>query len=420
MTRRAVITGLGVLAPSGSTPAEHWATVQLGASKLGTISAFDASKYPTQVAGEIRDLDMASLIEGRLVVQTDRWTWMALLGTDYAIEDAGLDLSQLDPFDLSVVLASSSGGNAFGQRELQRLWSDPARTVGAYQSIAWFYAASVGQVSIRNQAKGPSNVVLSESAGGLDSLAHAARLIKRGVPVVLAGGLEAPLSPYALACQLRSGRLNPVTEPEHAYQPFDVAAAGYVPGEGGVVFVVEELEAALARNAPTIYGEILGSAATHDGALTGRAPANNHRYYAAALRLALERAGRLPAEVDLLIPDAVGLRSADRDEAAAINEVFAGRAVPVSTQKPLVGRMYQGGSALDAATALLALHHQTMPASVAPRNPAPGCELNFTVRSSQERLDTTLIGARGFDGYNSALVLGRYQPDRPSTEPVAA
>jgi minimal PKS chain-length factor (CLF/KS beta) len=420
MKRRAVITGMGVIAPSGSTLDEHWATIQDRRSRLAPISAFDASRYPTQLAGEVRDLDFPALIEGRLAVQTDRWTWMALVGTEYAIADAGLDLSSLDPYDLSVVLASSSGGNVFGQRELQRLWSDPARTVGAYQSIAWFYAASVGQVSIRHQAKGPSNVLLSESAGGLDSLAHAARLINRGVPVVLAGGLEAPLSPYALACQLRSGRLNSAATAERAYQPFDTGAAGYVPGEGGVVFVVEDLESALARNAPTIYGEILGAAATHDAAHTGWAPVDNHRYYAAALRLALERAGRLPDEVDLLIPDAVGLVPQDRDEVAAIAEVFGDRPVPVSMHKPLVGRMYQGGSALDAATALLAIRHRTVPASVIPADPAPDCELNFVERSSPARLDTTLIGARGFDGYNSALVLGSCQPDRSSTASVAA
>jgi minimal PKS chain-length factor (CLF/KS beta) len=411
MIRRAVITGMGVVSPSGSTLDEHWATVQDGQHRLAPISAFDAGRYPTQLAGEVRGLDFASLIEGRVAVQTDRWTWMALLGTEYALADAGLDLSTLDPYDLSVVLASSSGGNAFGQRELQRLWSDPARTVGAYQSIAWFYAASVGQVSIRYQAKGPSNVLLSESAGGLDSLAHAARLVRRGVPVVLAGGMEAPLSPYALACQLRSGRLSTEPSAEQAYQPFDAAASGYVPGEGGVVFVVEELESALARDAPIIYGEILGAAATHDAAHTGWAPADNHRHYAAAMRLALERAGRESDEVDLVIPDAVGLPTQDRDEMVAIDEVFGGRPVPVSTHKPLVGRMYQGGSALDAATALLAIRHRTMPRSVVPRQPAPGCALNFTSGGDQAQLDTTLIGARGFDGYNSALVLGRYAPD---------
>jgi minimal PKS chain-length factor (CLF/KS beta) len=411
MSRRAVVTGIGVISPSGSTPEAHWATIQDGRSQLGPISSFDASRYPTQVAGEVRDLDFAGLIEGRLAVQTDRWTWMAFVAVDRALADARLNLSVVAPSSTPVALASSSGGNAFGQRELQRLWSDPARTVGAYQSIAWFYAASVGQVSIRYQAKGPSNVMLSESAGGLDSLAHAARLIRRGVPIVLAGGMEAPLSPYALACQLRSGRLSPATTAEAAYQPFDVAASGYVPGEGGVVFVVEELESALARNVATIYGEILGAAATHDAARTGWPQQRNHRYYAAAIRLALQRAGRLPDEVELLVPDAVGLLPQDREEAAAITEVFGNRPVPVSMHKPLVGRMYQGGSALDAATALLAIHHQTVPASVVPRDPAPGCDLNFARHGTPGRLDTALVGARGFDGYNSALVLGSYQRD---------
>ncbi|MDQ3403050.1 MAG: ketosynthase chain-length factor, partial [Actinomycetota bacterium] len=193
MSRRAVITGVGVVSPSGMSSQQHWDTVTTGENRIGPISLFDASNYSTTIAGEVAGFDMAGHVDGRLLVQTDRWTWMGFAAAEQAITDACLDLSEMDPYEVSVVLASSSGGNQFGQKELQRLWSNPERTVGAFQSIAWFYAATVGQLSLRHQAKGPSNVLVSESAGGLDSLAHAARVINRGVSVVLAGGLEAPL-----------------------------------------------------------------------------------------------------------------------------------------------------------------------------------------------------------------------------------
>lgn len=408
MSRRAAITGIGVVAPSGKSVAEHWVTVTSGASRIGPITIFDPSNYPTRLAGEVAGFDVTGKVDGRLVVQTDRWTWMAFVAAKQAIDDARLDLSTTDPYDVSVVMASSSGGNEFGQRELQQLWGQPARKVGAYQSIAWFYAATVGQLSIKHQAKGPSSVLVSESAGGLDSLAHAARTIARGTPVVLAGGLEAPLSPYALACQLRSGRLATTTDPRRAYRPFDVEACGYVPGEGGAVLIVEDLEHALARGAPHIYAELAGWGNTHDGHRSTLETAADGRQYARAMRRALERAGTAPDEVGLVIPDAVGVPEADRGEAWAISSVFGPGGVPVTSHKPLTGRLYQGGSALDVATALLVLRNQVVPATAGTDRPAEGCELDFVRTSRQEAMDQVLVCARGFDGYNSSLLLRRY------------
>jgi minimal PKS chain-length factor (CLF/KS beta) len=398
MVKRAVITGIGVVAPSGKSAAEHWETVCSGSSRLGPISLFDPSRYATRTAGEVKDFDVTGKVDGRLLVQTDRWTWMGFDAASQALDDASLDLSTVDPYDFAVVQASSSGGNQFGQGELQRLWSKPNRKVGAYQSIAWFYAATTGQLSIRHQAKGPSNVLVSESAGGLDSLQHAARLVSRGTPIVLAGGLEAPLSPYALACQLASGRLSPVDE----YRPFDASASGYVPGEGGAVFVVEDLEHALARDAPVIYGEIAGWGSTHDGTHSGEASSVQ---YGRAMRLALRRADVEPDDVDVVIPDALGVPSYDRAESQAIRDVFG--SVAVTTHKSLTGRMYQGGAALDAATALLAMRSHILPVSTGVSSPAEGCALDFVPRTISSAVDKVLIGARGFDGYNSSVLLRR-------------
>ena len=119
------------------------------------------------------------------------------------------------------MLASGSGGNEFGQREIQALWSRGRTAVTAYQSIAWFYAASVGQTSILHGTKGPAAVLVSDGAGGLDSLGTARRVVRRGTPAVLAGGTEAPLSPYALACQATSGRMTVSPDPHAGYKPFD-------------------------------------------------------------------------------------------------------------------------------------------------------------------------------------------------------
>jgi len=405
VSRRAVITGIGVVAPSGLSADEHWATLTSGQCRIGPITIFDAAGYAARLAGQVAGLDVTGRVAARLVVQTDRWTWMAFLAAEQALADAALDPAGLDPYDLSVVLASSSGGNEFGQRELQRLWSQPARKVGAYQSIAWFYAATVGQLSIRHQAKGPNSVLVSESAGGLDSLVHAARTVARGTCAVLAGGVEAPLSPYALACQLRSDRLSTATDPSRAYLPFDTDAGGYVPGEGGAVLVVEDLDRALARGAPVIYGEIAGWGCTHDGLRSTRAAAGDSRQYARSMRLAMARGGTEPGGVSLLIPDALGVPEADRAEAAAITAVFGPAGVPVTSHKSLTGRLYQGGSALDVVTALLAMRAQLVPATAGTPRPASGCELDFVRTTRRQAVDTVLVCARGMDGYNSSLLL---------------
>ncbi|WP_406045469.1 ketosynthase chain-length factor [Micromonospora sp. NBC_00898] len=417
MTARAVVTGIGVVAPSGVGADTHWATVLAGTRRTGPITLFDPASYPTRIGGEVPGFDPTGYADGRQRVQTDRWTHLGFAATRLALADAGLPERAPDPYGWAVTLASSSGGNLFGQRELQRLWGGPTRTVGAYQSIAWFYAASVGQLSIHHQFKGPCGVLVAESAGGLDSLAHAVRTVRRGTPVVIAGATECPLSPYALACQLRSGLLSDVADPERAYRPFDVAATGYVPAEGGAVFVVEELGHALARGA-RIYGEVTGWAATHDAAATDPHAGPDPTHYARALRLAMDRAGVRPHDVDVVWPDALGVPAHDRAEAAALRAVFGDRTPPVTTQKPLTGRAHQGGSALDAATALLAFRHNLLPASAGPEQPADGCELNFLRAPRRPRSRIALVGARGFDGFNSALVLRGAAPPPPSGDGI--
>jgi len=407
VTRRAVITGMGVVAPSGIGADEHWKTVLDGDSKIGRISIFDPGPYDTSLAGEVRDFHAADHVESRLAAQTDRWTWFGLAAAAEALGDAGIDPASTDPYRRAVVLASSSGGNHFGQQELQRLWSQPSRTVSAYQSIAWFYAASVGQIAIRHQFKGPSCVLAAESAGGLDSIAHAARIISRGASFVLAGGTEAPLSPYALVCQQRSGWLSTSDDPERAYLPFGTGAAGYVPGEGGAVFVVEDLDHALERKGATIHAEVAGWGATHDGEYSWRRGAGSVRQYARAMRLALDRAGLRPSDIDVVIPDALAVPAYDVTEASALRQVF-GPDVPVTTQKPLVGRLYQGGSALELATALLAMRHQTIPAAAGVEQPAEGCELAFVRTNRPGPVNAIMINARGFDGFNSSLIIRKY------------
>jgi 3-oxoacyl-(acyl-carrier-protein) synthase len=348
-------------------------------------------------------------IEKRLIVQTDHWTHMALAATQMALDDAGVDPATQDPDSMSVITASSSGGNDFGQREIQALWETGPGFVGAYQSIAWFYAATTGQVSIRHKMKGPCGVVISEGAGGLEALQHARRTIRRGVDTVVSGGLEAPIGPYALTCQLDHGHLSLESEPDAAYRPFDARANGYVPGEGGAILIVEDLERARERGAPRLYGEIVGYGATND-AHHWRERDPEGRHLPRAMTIALENAGAGPGDVDAVFADALGIPEADALEARAIKEVFGERVgeLPITAPKSTVGRLYAGGASLDVAAALLAMRDGRLPPTINLDEPAEGCDLSFVRGSAQEaELDTVLVNARGFGGFNGALVLRR-------------
>ncbi|MDA2813007.1 beta-ketoacyl synthase N-terminal-like domain-containing protein [Nocardiopsis sp. RSe5-2] len=414
MERRAIITGIGVVAPTGIGVREHWEATLEGRTR---ITPFDAGGVPLRAAGRVDGFRPRDHVKNRLMIQTDKWTWFALAAGRLALDDSGFDPAGRDPYGISVVTASASGGNEFGQREIQALWAKGPEEVSAYQSIGWFYAASTGQLSIRHAFKGHCGVVVADGAGGLDAMGQSLRLLRRGGEAVLVGGTEAPLTPYALVCQADLGRLSPGADPERAYRPFAPDADGYVPGEGGAMMLVEEAASARGRGVRG-YAEILGHAATHDAHHHERA-APDGRQYARAAELALERAGLGPEDVDAVFADGAGDPDSDRAEAAALARLLGERAsaVPVALPKTMVGRLYSGAGALDTAWAALALHHGVLPPAVGTDPDAGTRGLRIvTEPTAPERLRTVLVLARGAGGFNSALVLGRAPADEEGAE----
>jgi act minimal PKS chain-length factor (CLF/KS beta) len=402
--RAPVVSGIGVIAPTGIGVEDYWQATLAGTSGIAPITLFDAASYPVRLAGEVRGFAAKDHIGSRLIVQTDRWTHLGLAATSMALADAGLDPAAMDPYDIGVVTASSSGGNAFGQREIQSLWSKGPEYVTVYQSIGWFYAATTGQVSIRHQLKGPSGVMVAEQAGGLDAVGQARRVLRDDAKAVITGGTEAPIGPYAFTCQLANGMLSRSADPLRAYLPFDAAASGHIPGEGGAVLVLEDPAVARARGATHSYGEIAGYAATFDPPPGSGRPPTLRR----AIDAALADAGAAPEEIDVVFADAAGSPELDRAEAAAIAAVLGPHRVPVTAPKSMVGRLYAGGAALDLATSLLALRDQVIPPTTGVRELAPGCEIDLVRdRPRPAALRTALVLARGFGGFNSALVVRR-------------
>ncbi|WP_326645670.1 ketosynthase chain-length factor [Streptosporangium sp. NBC_01755] len=397
-----VVTGIGVVAPTGLGVEEHWSTTLRGRRRVGRITKFDASSYPVSLAGEIEDFTAAGNVPGRLIPQTDHWTHMALVATDMALSDAGVNPADLPEYEMGVVTASSSGGVEFGQREIQELWHKGPRHVGAYQSIAWFYAATTGQISIRHGMRGPCGVVVAEQAGALESLAQARRVLRDGARLVVSGGTDAPFSPYGLTCQIAGGRLSTRTDPRRAYLPFDTDANGYVPGEGGAIILLEDAESARERGAEKVYGVIAGHAATFDPAPGSERPPTLRR----AIENALIDADLEPRDVDVVFADAAGVPELDRAEAEAIAAVFGDRAVPVTAPKTITGRLYAGGPALDTVTALLSIRDSIIPMTVGVANPVPDYAIDLVTNEPRVvEIRTAMVLARGYGGFNAALVL---------------
>ena len=409
MTGSVVVTGIGVTAPGGFGLAEFWASVLRGRCSLGPVKRFDASGYPAGLAGEVPEFRVEDHLPSRLIPQTDRVTRLALIAAAWALHDAGHDQESVARFDAGVITASSSGGFEFGEGELRNLWSKGGAYVSAYQSFAWFYAVNSGQISIRHGMRGPSGVLVSEQAGGLDALADARRRIRKGSRVILSGGVDASICPWGWVAQLAGGRLSTVAEPSRAYQPFDAEASGHVPGEGGAILVLEDAESAHDRGA-RVYGEIAGYAATFDPNPDSGRESGLRR----AIELALEDADVAPQEIDVVFADAAALPELDRIEADAINGVFGAGRVPVTAPKTMTGRMLSGAASLDVATALLSIRDSVIPPTVN-TTPAPHYGLDVVLdEPRQATVRIALVLARGYGGFNSAMVVRR-QPDLHTT-----
>jgi act minimal PKS chain-length factor (CLF/KS beta) len=396
-----VVTGIGIAAPNGLGTEEYWAATCAGVSAIRPVARFDAARYPSRLAGEVAGFDAADHLPSRLLPQTDHMTRLALVAAEQALGDADVQQDADSALDRGVITASSAGGFEFGQRELEKLWSQGSEYVSAYQSFAWFYAVNTGQISIRHGLKGPSGVLVTDQAGGLDAIAQARRQLRRGSNLMVCGGVDGSICPWGWVAQLTSGRLSTSDDPAAAYLPFDPRAAGHVPAEGGAILVLEDPEAARERGAPRVYGEIAGYAATFDP----RPGSGRGSTLRRAIENALSDAAMDAGEIDVVFADAAATPGLDRVEAEAIAAVFRERAVLVTAPKTMVGRMYAGAAALDVAAALLAIRDGIIPPTI---NVRPARHYPIEIVISEPRrapVHAAVVIARGHGGFNSVLVV---------------
>nr|WP_158852649.1 ketosynthase chain-length factor [Saccharothrix deserti] len=390
---------MGVAAPSGLSVEDYWAAVLAGRTSIGPVTGFDASGYAVRLAGQIGDFDAAAHLPKRLLPQTDRVTRLALATAASALAGADIEGAEMDSFDQGVVLANAQGGSEFTHREFRKLWTKGPAEVSVYESFAWFYAVNTGQISIRHGMRGPCGALVGEQAGGLDAISLARRRIIEGTRLMVTGGFDSAFDPWGFLSQNSHGRLSQATDPRHAYRPFDRAVDGYVAGEGGAVLVLEAGSSARRRNAPS-YGEIAGYAATFDPRPDSGRPPTLRR----AIELAMADAG--VSTVDVVFADSAGVPELDRIEAAAIGDVFGHRGVPVTAPKAGFGRLGAGGGPVDVLTALLSMRDSVIPPTPHTTDVPEDYGLDLVLDAPRERrVDTALVLARGYGGFNSALVV---------------
>jgi act minimal PKS chain-length factor (CLF/KS beta) len=395
---RCAVTGIGVVAPTGVGAKNHWAATMRAESALRPLTSAGPSHTAVRCGGQIEHLDPAELLPSRLLVQTDRATQLALIAAAEALDDAEVDLRDDACDNAGVVTAVAGPGAQFHQGVLYDLFRRSSRHVSAYEPFAWFYPAAAGQISIRHGLRGPSATMIGEHAG-LDAVAKACGELQMGAMLMLAGAVDGSLCSWGLACRRGSGRLSEHADPRRCYLPFDQRARGHAPGEGGALLVIEPQT----DGQRPVYGFIAGYATAIDPPPgSGREPGLRR-----TIEAALRDAGTTPTAVDVVFADAAGVPDLDRAEAQTLAALFGPRAVPVTAPKTMTGQLLAGGSALDLATALLSIRHGAIPPTVNITEPAYD-DLIDLVRSPREAsIHCALVVARGYGGFNSAVVLRR-------------
>ncbi|MFF7136183.1 MULTISPECIES: beta-ketoacyl-ACP synthase II [unclassified Streptomyces] len=414
--RRAVVTGIGVVAPGGVGREAFWDLLTAGRTATRRISLFDPAALRSQVAAEVDFDPEAAGLTARQIRRTDRAAQFAVVCAREALADSGLDLAALAPEDIAVGLGSAVGCT-MGLEEEYVVLSDHGRQwlvdhAYAVPHLYGYMVPSTLAVEVAREigAEGPVALVSTGCTSGIDAVAHAVQLIEEGsAEVAVAGATDAPVSPISAACFDAIRATTPMNDdPEHASRPFDRDRRGFVLGEGAAVLVLEEKTAAEARGAH-VYAEIVGSAGRSNAYhMTGLRP--DGREMAEAIRVALDQARLDPTAVDYVNAHGSGTKQNDRHETAAFKRSLGDHAhrIPVSSIKSMIGHSLGAIGSLEIAACALALDRRVIPPTANLHHPDPECDLDYVPLTAREQAtDVVLTVGSGFGGFQSAMVLTR-------------
>jgi 3-oxoacyl-[acyl-carrier-protein] synthase II len=413
MSKRVVVTGMGVVSPVGNTIPSFWESLCAGKSGIGPVTYFDTANYPSKIAGEVKGLDFTNLVDLKEINRTDRFILFAVAAADMAIKDAKLDLAVEDLTRIGTIIGSGIGGLRTLENEHTKLISRGPGRVSPFLIPMMITNMAAGRVSIGFGLKGPNFSVVSACASGGHSIGESFLMLKAGMmDVAITGGAEASITPlsYAGFCSLKAlSTRNDI--PEKASSPFDRKRDGFIMGEGSGIIVLETLDHALARNA-TIYGELLGYGATCD-AFHLTAPADEGEGAQRSMRMSLTSAGLSPADIDYINAHGTSTELNDKLETFAIKKVFGDHAgkVNISSTKSMTGHLLGASGGVEFIATIMSICHDIVHPTVNYEDPDPDCDLNYTPNTAVKRkVRYAMSNSFGFGGHNASLVAGKYEP----------
>jgi len=412
MKKRVVITGLGPITPIGKGKEEFWHALREGENGIDVITSFDASKFSTRIAAEVKNFDPGLYIGAKEIRHMDRFVQFAVVGAIFAIKDAGIEFEKEDPERIGVLIGSGIGGIATLEREHNVLREKGTDRISPFLIPMLIVNMASGCVSIFFKVKGPNNAVATACATGANAVGDAFRIIQRGdADVMICGGTEASITPLGVGgfCAARAlSRRN--DEPQKASRPFDKLRDGFVMGEGSGIIVLESLEHALNRGAH-IYGEIVGYGMTGD-AYHMTAPDPDARQAARAIVLALKDAEIKPEEVDYINAHGTSTLLNDKCETMAIKSVFGEHAyrIPVSATKSMTGHLLGAAGSVELIATVLTLEYGIAPPTINYEHPDPDCDLDYVPNKAREiKASVAISNSFAFGGHNVTIVVRKYK-----------
>ena len=415
--KRVVVTGLGAVTPVGNTPEETWDNLVAGKSGAAPITLFDASKFKTQFACEVKGLNMNDYIDRKEARKMDRYTQLALVAATQAVADSKIDAEGVDKDRVGVIFGVGIGGI--------KTFEDEVKYYGVHEADGpkfnpFFIPKMIadiasGQISIKYGFHGPNYTTTSACASSTNALADAFNVIRLGkASAIVAGGAEAAI------CACGVGGFNAMhalstrnDDPEHASRPFSASRDGFIMGEGAGCLILEELEHAKARGAK-IYAEMVGEGMSADAHhITASHPEGLGAIL--VMKNALEDAGLKPEDIDYINVHGTSTHVGDISEAKAIKEVFGESAykLNISSTKSMTGHLLGAAGAVEAMATVLAVKNDIVPPTI---NHVEGdndeeldYNLNFTFNKAQKReVRAAISNTFGFGGHNACVVFKKY------------
>jgi 3-oxoacyl-[acyl-carrier-protein] synthase II len=405
------VTGVGLVSPLGVGTGANWDALCAGQGGIGPITRFDASQFSAQIAGEVKDFDPQQFIAKKDVKKMDVFIQYAIAASQFAMDDAGLSVTEDIATRVGVFIASGIGGFSTIEREHRALIEGGPRRISPFFIPAAIINLAAGQVSIRFSAKGPNSATCTACSASAHAIGDAFEIIRRDdADVMIAGGSEAAITPMGVggfaAMRALSTRND---DPSRASRPFDLERDGFIMGEGAGVVILEELGFARRRGA-TIYAELVGYGMSAD-AFHITAPSEDGEGALRVMEMALKHAGVMPSQVDYINAHGTSTPYNDKLETLAIKRLFGdhARKLAISSTKSMTGHLLGAAGGLEAGITALAVKHQLIPPTINYEHPDPECDLDYVPNVKRPApIEYALSNSFGFGGTNGALLFKKF------------